>query len=63
MILLLIFEIYLAIGVLFAIAFVIKGIYKVDDAAAYTGLGFKLILIPGITVFWPVLLNKWRKAK
>lgn len=50
-------------GLLFAIAFIIKGIHKIDDGAAGTGLGFKLIQIPGITIFWPVLLNKWRKAK
>jgi hypothetical protein len=63
MILLYILMAYLAMGVLFAIAFLAKGIHKVDDSAQGTGLGFKLILIPGIAVFWPVLLNKWRKAK
>jgi ABC-type Na+ efflux pump permease subunit len=63
MIVLLLVAVYYALGVLFAIAFITMGITKVDEGAKETGLGFKLILIPGIALFWPVLLNKWRKAK
>lgn len=63
MVILLIIAVYLLLGLIFSVVFIIKGIHKIDDTAASTGLGFKLILIPGITVFWPVLLNKWRKAK
>ncbi|MGG9960612.1 hypothetical protein [Ferruginibacter sp. SUN106] len=54
---------YLIAGFLFAIFFLSKGIQKVDVAAHGSGWGFRLIILPGIIVLWPVLLNKWRKAK
>jgi hypothetical protein len=54
---------YLAAGVLFAVFFLNKGIQKMDTAAHGSGWGFRLIILPGVIVFWPVLLNKWRKVK
>ena len=55
--------IYLLAGVLFAIFFLTKGIEKIDTAAHGSGWGFRLIILPGTIVLWPVLLNKWIKAK
>lgn len=55
--------IYLIAGVLFAVFFLIKGIEKIDTAAHGSGLGFRLIILPGTVVLWPVLLNKLMKAK
>jgi hypothetical protein len=60
---LLIVLIYLMIGVLFVIPFLRKGISKVDEGTHHGTTGFKIIIIPGVIVFWPVLLNKWLKAK
>jgi len=54
---------YLIAGVLFAIFFLVKGIQKVDTTAHGSGWGFRLIILPGTIVLWPVLLNKWRKVK
>jgi hypothetical protein len=54
--------IYLAIGFLFAIPFVIKGVNKVDEGAHGGSIGFRIIIIPGTMVFWPLLLKKWLKA-
>ena len=54
--------IYLAIGVLFVILFLWKGITKVDEGAHGGSIGFKIIIIPGVIVFWPVLLRKWMKV-
>jgi hypothetical protein len=54
---------YLAAGVLFAVFFLNRGIQKIDTAAHGSGWGFRLIILPGIIVFWPVLLIKWIKAK
>jgi hypothetical protein len=51
--------IYLALGVLFVIPFLIKGLTKVDEGAHGGTMGFKIIIIPGVIVFWPVLLRKW----
>ena len=51
--------IYLLLGVLFVIPFLIKGLRKVDEGAHGGSIGFKIIIIPGVIVFWPVLLRKW----
>jgi len=53
--------IYLAPGVLSVIPFLVKGLTKVDEGAHGGTMGFKIIIIPGIIVFWPVLLRKWIK--
>ncbi|GAB5558461.1 MAG: hypothetical protein SynsKO_01080 [Synoicihabitans sp.] len=50
---------YLAAGLIFAIPFVFRGAAKIDAPAANTGLFFKLILIPGSMIFWPILLRRW----
>lgn len=52
--------IYLLMGVLFVIPFLLKGLTRVDEGAHGGSIGFKIIIIPGVIVFWPVLLNKWK---
>lgn len=54
--------IYLLAGFLFAILFIIKGVTAVDEGAHGSGWGFRIIIIPGTVIFWPVLLKKWLKA-
>jgi len=54
---------YFVAGILFAIFFLTKGIQKVDPSTNGSGLGFRLIIIPGVITLWPVLLMKWKKAK
>ena len=61
-ILLMIAAVYLALGVVFVIPFLIKGLNKVDEGAHGSTFGFKIIIIPGVIVFWPVLLSKWMKS-
>jgi hypothetical protein len=61
-IILIIVSIYLALGVLFLIPFLVKGISKVDEGAPGSTIGFKIIIIPGVIVFWPFLLKKWMKG-
>jgi len=61
-IVLIIVSIYLLLGVLFVIPFLIKGLTKVDEGARDGTIGFKIIIIPGVIVFWPLLLRKWVKA-
>lgn len=50
---------YLCAGLLFAVLFVIAGVAEVDEGAKGSGWGFRLIIIPGCTLFWPFLLRKW----
>lgn len=54
--------IYLLIGVLFVPFFYIKGIRHIDETVNGSSIGFYIIIGPGVIVFWPVLLRKWRKA-
>jgi len=58
---LIIILIYLLLGVLFVIPFLMKGLTRVDESAHRATIGFKIIIIPGVIVFWPVLLSKWVK--
>lgn len=51
--------VYAALGVLFAIAFVGTGIKQVDPVARNSGLGFRLIILPGVAALWPLLAVRW----
>jgi hypothetical protein len=53
--------VYLALGFLFMIPFIIKGANKIDEGAHGGSIGFRIIIIPGVIVFWIVLLRKWIK--
>lgn len=55
-------SLYVLVGFLFAIPFVIKGAPAIDHAARGTKWGFRLIIIPGVSVFWPMLLRRWMKG-
>ena len=50
---------YLVCGLLFAIPFVLVGVGKIDPHAAHGKWGFRLLIIPGAMVFWPLLLRRW----
>jgi hypothetical protein len=54
---------YAATGVVFAIVFVARGVSRVDEHAAGAGLGFRLIVFPGVAALWPFLLSRWMRAR
>ena len=54
---------YALAGAIFAIAFVSRGIDRLDQAARGSGVAFRLIVIPGAAALWPLLLRKWIGAK
>jgi hypothetical protein len=56
---LLIVALYLAAGLVFAIPFVIKGVSRIDEGAIGSKWGFRVIIMPGTIIFWPLLLKKW----
>jgi hypothetical protein len=62
-ILLVIVTIYFACGFVFLIPFIINGVNAIDEGAHGSSIGFRIIIIPGTIVFWPVLLRKWIKRK
>ncbi len=51
--------VYIVCGVAFAPFFVWRGVGLIDPAAKATGLGFRLIILPGVAALWPVLLRRW----
>lgn len=55
--------IYLCLGLTFSVVFLCWGIQRVDKGAEGTSIGFKLLLIPGLCVFWIIFLNRWIKSK
>ena len=50
---------YLGLGLVFALAFVARGLERVDAAARGATLGFRLILLPAAAALWPLLLRRW----
>jgi hypothetical protein len=55
---------YAAVGLVFACVFVSIGIGRVDPVALGSGLGFRLIVLPGSVALWPRLLLRWiRRGK
>ena len=58
-ILLLLLGAYLACGLLFAIPFSLLGVKRIDPHAAHGSWGFRILIIPGVMAFWPLLLRRW----
>ena len=54
---------YAAFGLLFAAVFVTWGIGRIDPAAKGSGIGFRLIVLPGVVALWPLLLKRWIRAR
>ena len=50
---------YLTLGALFALAFVTRGVGRIDPAARNASLGFRVLLLPGSAALWPLLLKRW----
>ncbi len=55
--------IYLAVGLVFGIAFASRGVTSVDPAACGAGWGFRLLIVPGSAVFWPMLALRWKSGR
>lgn len=51
---------YLAIGIIFALAFVTVGVSRVDPAARGAPFGFRLLILPGSVALWPWFWCKWK---
>jgi hypothetical protein len=52
-------ELYAAAGALLAIAFVCFGVQKLDPGVQSAGIGFRLLILPGVAAFWPMFLSRW----
>ncbi len=54
---------YAIAGLIFSAAFVLFGIHRVDPDARGWSLGFRLIILPGMCVFWPLFAVRWVRGK
>jgi hypothetical protein len=54
---------YLLGGIIFSCYFLNRGIGKIDKGAQGSPLSFKLIILPGVILLWPVLYSSWKKIK
>ena len=55
--------VYAAIGLLFSVVFLTAGISWVDAASKGSGIGFRLIILPGVLALWPLMLKRWIQGK
>jgi len=49
--------VYLAVGLLTAIAFVASGVTRVQPAPVT--IGARILLIPGAVALWPLIMSRW----
>ena len=54
--------IYLLTGLVFSIVLLVKGLSTLDPNTKTTGIGFKILMMPGIIAFWPILWRKWKRT-
>lgn len=51
--------VYAAVGVVFAVPFVVRGVGQIDPAAREGTWGFRLLILPGCVALWPLLARRW----
>jgi hypothetical protein len=51
--------IYGMIGFVFSVPFAFRGVDQIDPVAKNGSLGFRMLIIPGCLLFWPLLLWCW----
>ena len=49
---------YIAAGFLFGVFFAAVGVAKLDPVAKGSPIAFRILMIPGATALWPLLLVK-----
>ena len=59
---LMIIGLYVVIGLLVGLAFVLRGVNRVDPAAGDSPFVFRIVILPGCVGLWPVVLLKWFNA-
>lgn len=50
---------YAGAGLCFAVSFVTVGITRIDPLGAGSPWTFRVLIVPGVVVFWPLLAARW----
>ncbi|MEZ5332778.1 MAG: hypothetical protein R2991_12170 [Thermoanaerobaculia bacterium] len=53
---------YLALGLAVAIGFVARGLARIDARGTGATWGFRLLVLPGCTLLWPLVLKRWLRG-
>lgn len=54
--------VYTIAGLVFAVAFVWRGVARVDPQAGRSTRGFRVMIFPGCVALWPLLLLRWLRG-
>jgi len=54
---------YALVGIIFAFAFVTRGVGVVDADARGAPVGFRVLIFPASAALWPLLTRRWLAAK
>jgi hypothetical protein len=52
---------YVAVGLVTAVAFVVSGVTQVQPAPVT--LGARLLILPGAAALWPFVLTRWLQSR
>jgi hypothetical protein len=52
-----VFGLYVAVGLLIGLIFVVYGVTRVQ--AAPVTIGARVLLLPGATALWPLVVRRW----
>ena len=55
--------VYAALGLVFGVAFVLRGAARVDPQAVGGSWGFRLAILPGVVAWWPLLARRWAAGR
>ena len=55
-------ETYAGLGSILAVLFVWIGVQRLDSEAQGSGIGFRLLILPGVAAFWPMFLYRWTRG-
>jgi hypothetical protein len=55
-------SVYLMIGACIALLFVTFGVARVEPSAKGGSLLFRLLIVPGATLLWPLIATRWIRA-
>ena len=56
-------EAYALAGVVFALAFLPRGIVRVDERLRESPWRVRLLLMPGVAALWPLFAYRWRASQ
>jgi hypothetical protein len=54
--------VYASLGLMFAMLFVWIGVQRLDSEAQGSGIGFRLLILPGVAALWPLFLRRWTRG-